>query len=555
MSQMQVEKWRRPAAGVVLAVAGALAGAASALALPPPEVFGNVRVNAPQLAFPHDNPSRNSTTIAASDDGQELLVGFEDLQGACGPPIGLACTPETPPGLSGWAFSTDGGKSWTDGGSLAAQGSAISAGHPWVDRMARGLPGSTRDGDQDTWFFSSRLWNETSGSPAGLGIYRGHFRAGNFDFTDAQVINSPNAQGDLYSREAIAAAKDGSASAYVVLINVDEICDVPYAGFGQVEAWRTHDGGETWQGPAIVSPETTFIDDPNNPLCGDEGFLQIAPAIAIGPRGEVYAVWQYGPHFYPNGSNDPNDWIAFSSSSDGGSTWSKPVKIAALNAMRDDPPVGYAENRLNDQPRIAVATSGPHRGRIYVTLFPAVSPVTAGITTQELVSSQAFVVTSDDRGITWSQPVALTAPVPATGVKQIWPTVSVRPSGDVDIVYLESQETDTGTPCSVTVQPGSNRTGPASSLVDTFWVQSRDGGSTFGPPVRVSGETSNWCTAPNNFATSTLSNFGAYIGSVSLAGSTLVVWPDDRNGPSDVFYGGVSGQTSGPHQRAAGDHP
>jgi hypothetical protein len=551
MSEQQTVKRRRLAVTVLLSLACALAGAAGAKAAPPPEVFGNVRVNAPQQAFPADNPSRNSTTIAASDDGQSLLVGFEDLQGACGNPLGLACPPETPPGMSGWAFSTDGGKSWTDGGSLFALGSAITAGHPWVDRLARGLPAGGRD--LDTWFFSSRLWDGTTAAPAGLGVYRGHFRAGTFDFTDGQVINSANPLGDLYSRQAIAAAKDGSAAAYVVLINVDEICEVPFAGFGQVEVWRTHDGGDTWEGPAVVGPETTFINDPNNPLCGDEGFLQIAPAVAIGPRGEVYTVWQYGPQFFPDGSNNSNDWIAFSRSTDGGKTWTAPAKIAALNAMRADPPVGYAENRLNDQPRIAVATSGPHRGRVYVTTFPAVSPVNVAATSQSLVSSQAYVIYSDDRGATWSQPVAVAPAVPATGVKRIWPTVSVRPSGDVDVVYLESQETETGTPCNVPIGTGLFRTGPASSLVDTFWVQSRDGGATFGRPVKVSGDTSNWCTAPDNFVSATLSNFGAYIGSASLAGSTLVVWPDDRNGPSDVFFGGVLGEAAVTHPHGGGN--
>jgi len=174
--------------------------------------------------------------------------------------------------------------------------------------------------------------------------------------------------------------------------------------------------------------------------------------------------------------------------------------MCARAAGGANPPVALGQNRMNDQPRIAVATGGKHRGRIYVTIYPAVAPVSVLARVQSVVSSQAFVMFSDDRGLTWSAPHPIAAPVPPTGLKRFWPTVGVRKNGDVDVVYMESQEVATGTPCSVPFTPTLRRTGPASSLVDTFWVQSHDGGVTFGTPVRVSGQTSNWCTAPYQFA-------------------------------------------------------
>jgi len=510
-----------------------------------PEVSPNRRVNTPQQPFPLDNPTRSTSTIAASRDGQRLLAGFEDFQGFCGPPAGRACPPERPPGISGFAFSTDSGGSWTDGGSLFALGNAIPSGHPWTDRLGRGEAGEEEDHgeprDRETFFFSTLLENAATVAPAGLGVYRGRFDGGAFAFDDGQVIDAARV-GDQYSREAIAASKDGSGAAYLVLINVDEICGVPFAGFGQVELWRTHDGGDTWQGPVVVSPETSSIVDPAVAGCGRHGFLQIAPAVAAGPHGEVYVVWQLGPEFFPDGSNAPTDSIGFARSLDGGRTFEPVVKIAPINAMRANPLVGYGANRMNDQPRIAVATSGPHRGRIYVSLYSAASPVSGSPAVQSLVSSQVFLAHSDDRGLTWSVPAPLAPAVPPTGRKRIWPTVSVRPAGEVDIVYLESQEVDTGTACSVPIAPGVVRTGPASSLVDTFWVQSRDGGRSFSAPVRVSSATSNWCTAPYTFASGVVSNFGFYIGSASVRDRTLTVWPDDRDGPADVFFAAIEGR-------------
>jgi len=543
----------------VLLQAGAccFAMAAGALAAEAPEASGNVPVNAPQQLFPNDNPSRNTSSIAASRDGHRLLVSFEDLQGLCGPPGNLACPPVPPPGYTGYAFSTDGGASWTDGGGVFAIGNAEGAGHPWVARLAARseegdeVPAEESDGeerDPDTYLLVTRMQGPKLARQAGLGVYRGHFGAGTFTFDDGQIIDSPNPAGDMYSRPVIAAAKDGSGSAYIALINVDEICNVPLAGFGQVEVWRTHDGGNTWQGPAIVSPDQSLILDPANPLCGDQGFLQIAPDIAIGPRGEVYVIWQYGPEFFPDFSSIPITWISFSRSLDGGVTFSPSVKLVQLNAMQRNPPVGYAKNRMNDQARIPVAAGGPFRGRIYVTSYPAASEVLTSPAVQSLVSSQVYVMWSDDGGVTWSAPNAIAPPVPPTGVKRIWPTVSVRRDGAVDIVYLESQEVSTGTDCSVAFAPTLRRTGPASSLVDAFWVQSRDGGATFSPPLQVSSQTSNWCTAPYQYDTPQgriapfVSNAGDYVGSTSASDSTLLVWPDDRGGPMDTFFARVRGE-------------
>ena len=269
---------------VLLLAAGAMIAAGASQAAPPPKVSGNVPINSPQQLFPKDNPSRNTSSITASPDGQRLLAGFEDLQGLCGQPGGLKCPPENPPGYSSFSFSTDGGATWTDAGSPAAIGSSLTAGHPWVDRLSRSDDVEAAGGkDHGIYFYTSKMQDSVTATGTGLGIYRGHFGASTFVFDNVTLINSPNPSGDQYSRQAIAAAKDGSAAAYIVLTNVDEICGVPLAGFGQIEVWRTHDGGNTWSGPAVVVKDGADILDPNNPDCGNTGRLQVAPAVAIGP--------------------------------------------------------------------------------------------------------------------------------------------------------------------------------------------------------------------------------------------------------------------------------
>jgi len=151
-----------------------------------------------------------------------------------------------------------------------------------------------------------------------------------------------------------------------------------------------------------------------------------------------------------------------------------------------------------------------------VAFYSAVGPVAASSTTQSLVSSEVFLSYSDDQGSSWIPAVPVTPAIAATGVKRFWPVVSVEPGGNVDVVYYESQETQ-ATPepadeeCNISIGGGARRRGPNSSLVDTFWSRSLDGGMTFQAPIRMSTATSNWCTTVSNIRP----NFGDYIGAAS----------------------------------------
>ncbi len=526
---------RRPLS-IVLGL-GALLVAGAAFAADP-KVSRNVQVNDPQQIFPEGLQTRNTTTLAASDDEKNLLAGWDDFEGFCG--LLRECPPPAVPGISGYGFSTDGGKTWTDGGTPPPIGEAFTAGHPWVDRGGRSRQGGRRG--EEVFYFVSRMQAGTSGS-VGLGVHRGHFAAGTFVWDDAQLL-APTTAGDFFSRQAVAAAKDESGAAYIVQSNIINLCDTPGFGFGQIEVFRTHDGGDSWQGPVVASADAADVSDPADPDCGATGSQQVAPAPAIGHRGELYLVWQYGPTFDAEGNASTTSRIAFSRSLNGGVTFEQPKFLANINNMRDNPPVGYGKNRMNDQPRIAVATRGRNRGRVYVTFYQAEQPVSSAPTAQSAVSSDIYITWSDDKGVTWSTPKRITTAVPATGVKRFWPTVAVRPGGEVDVVYMESHEVQvTADPidveCSVLIGGGQRRAGPLSSLVDTFWIQSQNGGATFGAPVRVSSETSNWCEADYLGVGALYSSHGDYLGIASGWNRTFTLWPDNREGVVDVFFAEV----------------
>src|SRR5207245_10013997 len=91
----------------------------------PPRVGPNIRANALQQASPNGLLGRSETTVASTSDAQSIIVGFNDAQGFCGAPLGVACTPQTPSGLSGFAFSTDG--VWQFGPTFSATGTSTNA--------------------------------------------------------------------------------------------------------------------------------------------------------------------------------------------------------------------------------------------------------------------------------------------------------------------------------------------------------------------------------------------------------------------------------------------
>jgi len=328
----------------------------------PPRVGPNVRVNAPQQPFPNGLLGRSETTIAATGDGQHLLAGFNDAQGFCGPPFGSACTPESPAGLSGFAFSTDGGLTWTDGGAPdpAVFNNVFTRGDPWMD-----LGGF----DVATFYYANLAVDATTGAGIGASVHRGHFNSSGFCVRGCTHLQFPNPN-DGYDKEAIATAKDGSGTGYVTLTNFKQLCPPSQAqGFGEITLWRTSDGGNTWLGPTVAGPD---LSDAGS--CGATGKLQQSSVPAIGPNGQVYAVWSEGPTFTSTGVTTDAK-IVVAASLDSGTSFGSPVTVGGINSLRQDPPVGYNRDRFNDHPRIAVSSTTPTQGRVYVVFASALAPV------------------------------------------------------------------------------------------------------------------------------------------------------------------------------------
>lgn len=502
----------------------------------PPRVGDNVFANATQSGPPGGLVGRSETTLSLH--GQNVLAGWNDAQGFCGAPFGAGCAQQVPHGLSGYAYSTDGGQNWTDGGAPDSLGTnVLTRGDPWMDNDGGG-----------TFYYANLAIDKTTAATLGVSVHRGHFAGGTFVWDDVQTFDSPenvtNPDYDFYDKEALASGKNANKNdAYVSLTNFQGLCNIPQNGFGQIEVWRTHDGGATWQGPAIAGPEQA--DSAAD--CGNTGTLQQSSAPAVAANGDVYVTWQVGPTFNALGQASVDADIVVAKSTDGGATFDAPVKVADINSSRANAPVGFNRSRINDHPRMEVALTGKNKGRIYVTYYSSGSPVFATPTSQQsLVDIQTYLKYSDDGGSTWSSPVTIGGALPAHSAtlgatKRFWPDVSVSPGGEVHVVYLEERATQltanpTDIECSRTVD-GGTRKGRYSSLADTWWAYSKDGGASFSAPIKLSSGTSFWCTPSGNVISNIRPNMGDYIDAQAGPGLKVYgLWADGRDaGPYPPF--------------------
>lgn len=108
-----------------------------------------------------------------------------------------------------------------------------------------------------------------------------------------------------------------------LLLDVFAQIDSPLGGLqrARVAVIRSSDRGSTWSAPVYIADMLGVgVTDPSTGTAVRDG--AIVPEIAVGPNGEVYVAWQDSRF-----SGGVHDGIAVSRSSDGGLTWSTPVRV------------------------------------------------------------------------------------------------------------------------------------------------------------------------------------------------------------------------------------
>jgi len=179
-------------------------------------------------------------------------------------------------------------------------------------------------------------------------------------------------------------------------------------GYGNepVEVSRSTDGGATFSGPKQVSPAGN-----NGTGNGRQG-----SDIVTGPDGTVYVAFEQGS----------SQVVAISR--DGGASYSRPITMGPVTDIED--PIPGANFRTDSFASIA---ADPREGK--TTAY-------ASWATRTGDGGRIVVVTSTDRGRTWSTPVEVSRSEEGYA---FFNGIDVAPNGRVDIAYQAQTAIDTAT--------------------------------------------------------------------------------------------------------------
>jgi len=219
---------------------------------------------------------------------------------------------------------------------------------------------------------------------------------------------------------------------------------------------KTTDGGKTWTG-------TRSIFDPG------QNSQTIGNQVVVNPKtGVLYDFFEQfqttgSPNFTPRGIS-----VGFISSSDGGSTWSKPTVVSAQQTANDFATNGALLRTGAGLPSVAIDAS---TGQLYVVWEDA--RFTGGAVNQAVIS------TSTDGGMTWSTPAAVSKT--PTSTPAFTTAVAVNSAGTVAVTYYDMRNPD----------------GITTGLPTDYWlVVSTDHGANF-TESRITPTSFDMSIAPN----------------------------------------------------------
>ena len=403
-------------------------------------------ITAPAITVNQDTAGapQNETAIAVNPNNPKRVVAaandYVTRTWACDV-NGTACS-ALGDGYSGTYFSNDGGQTWCCNSSDPQHlGTLI----PGVDRLAGGQYDAGGDpslafDSQGNVYYAGLGFNRTS-APNTVAVHKGIFDgSGNLTWGAPTFINQTTSPSTLNDKEWIAA--DWHASSQFrdrVYVSWTRFIFNPLTGAyvqSPISFVYSTDGGQTFSIPQNISGNVLY-DQGSRPIVGYDGTIYVIfeGATRLSTLNSTYIV----------------------KSTDGGATFSKPVKVADMQVVI---PLANAAFRNDSFPAGDVAPNGD----LYVAWTTLMSD--GGGLCPARTNTVCHAVTvyskSTDGSATWSAPVpifpaldssnrvavgypapdGLTAPA-ARRVDTQWPGVAVSQSG---VVYMSAYAADTVSP-------------------------------------------------------------------------------------------------------------
>ncbi|MHB8633238.1 MAG: sialidase family protein [Thermoplasmatota archaeon] len=300
--------------------------------------------------------------------------------------------------------------------------------------------------------------------------------------------------------------------------------------------FRSTDGGQTFQGPTVMSngPDAVASD------AGQGSFVE------VGPAKEVYAAWT--PQDATTGT------IKLRSSADEGASWG-PTQDVLTYHLADMPGLSsrdrrggfpaMAVDRGADSPlgnSIYFAFQDSCQGAVWSASCAASNPSTNVTAGKGENRGNIYVVASHDGGKTWGTPVRVNDDADANGTAlpdnfQFMPAVSVSPGGVVDVQWFDTREKGTAaTTPGQAIAGGSIAAGKPHLRVDQYYSYSLDGGKTWSRNLRIRDANDTGWDPEISLHQNGKVFIGDYQGIDSSWQAAHPVFPDTRDGKYVKVY-------------------
>jgi len=498
---------------------------------------------APSQPFPSNffGTVQSETDLAVLNSpgsmGKKIIVGYNDSLGFY----------DNRQGLSGYAFSVNGGNTFIDAGGLPPRvPSGAPAGTPGSDAYF-GDPVLVVHHRTETFFYASIYQNERGIFT--LSVNRGRFveaprpatmpaesRSDTRCLNNSEEFGTPNEPNNIKERviweppvEAVLPPFLGGRNDDFLdkeWLYVDQNTGTLYLTYTRFQA----DGSTPIELVRCIScannPTGPLVFTPPSVIVPDEAleFNQATQPFTT-PTGRVIVTWlarQFGPA--PR-FTEVQQRIEYAFSDNDGATFGPQLTVAVVNPQGEPP--GYNRRRATilNAPYIFVdrgsddgvfteqETSRPGFGNVYITYFNGRTPL--GSVTR---AADILLSASNDNGTTFNPPTKVNDDI--TNSSHVFPSVQANKHGDVYVAWIDRRR-DPFIPRTPTTPASGN------ILNDTWAAVSKDFGVTFGHNKVQTDVSTSWFTREDSSP-----DYGDYNSSELLGFNQFVtVWADGRFPP------------------------